>query len=199
MNTLLIVIIILVVLFLLFEIVRNVVGNSISKELINLLNENKLNEFNELIESKKANFFIHPYNLNFLKLSLAISNNNKAEIKKIMGIFDHVRLDRKQKEALYSRCFQYYLSINDNDEATNYYHMIKLNNPNKNHDDLDMVYDTYLNNGYKYLDTYLLKLQTASHTQRIAYESHISQMYLNKGDKENSDKYKQLAQSHLNE
>ncbi|MBR0462470.1 MAG: hypothetical protein IJJ00_07155 [Erysipelotrichaceae bacterium] len=169
------------------EVIRRIIASKITSELVGYLYEGKEKDFNALIDSKKAKFYIFPYYRDSLKLSSAILKNDKREIERIMKEYENVDLKSSQREALFLQCFQYYVMKEDNTAATKYYNLIKENNQSGDHSELDITYDVFVKKGYEYLEYCLNRLDDLEGGEKRAYESYIYQMYLNMGDKENSE------------
>ena len=183
---------IIFVIFVVVETIRRTIANRITSQLICYLYDEKTSEFDTLINSTKARLSIFPYYRDNLKLSAAIIRNDEKEINKIMESFEKANLKVSQREALYLQCFQYYVLKENSTEATKYYNLIKENNPEGDHTELEISYDVFVQKGSKYLEQCLNRLDELEGNEKKAYESYLYQMYKNKGDKENTEIFYKL-------
>ena len=186
------------VVFFIFEMIRKVIANKLTNKLVKCIYYNDEKKFEEIIESRFCKFWVFPYNRYFLRLSMAMVKDDKAEVKKSIEILEKQKMKRKQKEAFYQRCFSYYVTINDLKEATNYYELLKLKD-NDSVEEIDIIYNTLVLKEDKYLDLCLERNESLSGNNRISNESYISQMYANRGDNKNASKYRDIVTLHLKE
>ena len=186
------------VVFFIFEMIRKYLSNRICNELIKYIYLEKEDDFENLINSKSTIFWVFPYNRFFLKLNMAISKNDIEKVKKCIGLFDNLKLKQKQKEAIYQRCFSYFVTINNSKEAKKYYELLKSKN-NNTVEEIDIIYSTLVLKEDKYLELCLNRNDNLSGNDRISNESYISQMYANRGDKKNAEKYRDTVASRIQE
>jgi hypothetical protein len=166
--------------------------NNITNNLINYLATGDVENFENLVSSKTARNYIHPFNLYFLKLNAAIMKGKKAEIKEAFYSFDQLRLSKQQKKMVYEKGFYLYLSQQDKKETKKYYDLL-IDLGNSDNEILSCFYDTYLLGGSKYLNNILSRLEETPLEKKPAYAALISDMYKNRADKENCEKYEKLA------
>ena len=75
--------------------------------------------------------------------------------------------------------------------STKYYHLLKENKTFQDHKNLERIYDTYILKGYRYLE----EVETEAGEDPFLL-SMTADMYLNKGDQENFQKYGDLARKY---
>jgi hypothetical protein len=178
--------------------IKTNIQNKKVNELATLLMQGKYDEFDKLIDSNNYKNKLPILNYFYLKLNKAIILKNAASIEEILNDNNLDKLSNKEKDILYKRAFYYYLNEKDKNKTQKYYELIKQLNRN-DFITIDRLYDTYINNGYKYLDDTLKQLSLAKDDNTKAQlELLLSNMYANKKDKDNVEKYLNLAQSHLN-
>ena len=76
--------------------------------------------------------------------------NNPSEITKAFSNFN-IRMNKTQKETILKRAFYYYIGIEDITRTKHYYELLKKQGV-KDQVTLDIMYDVYVDKGYKYLD-----------------------------------------------
>lgn len=181
-----------------FQIFQKNKQNDLLNRLSECLAKKRFDEFDELIDSKQARRSFPVYNRNFLKLNKAFLLEDKKEIAEAFDSFKGLPMNAVQKEALYEKAFYYYLSLKDKENTRAYYDLLKDLNV-KDQEMLDVMYDTYILDGYRYLDQIEKQCHEADDTEKIGYCALLADMYCNKGDqnkvKEYEDLLKQLSEN----
>ena len=77
--------------------------------LINTLKQKDFEKLDKLLSSKVTQFFFAPFNIDYLRLNSAIMRNDKEMIAKCFEEFDRHRLNKKQKEEVYMKGFNYFI------------------------------------------------------------------------------------------
>lgn len=161
-------------------------------ELAELLMSGRLDEFDQIANTKKAKRLIRPFNLDFMKLNGAIMKGNKEEIEACLDRFENVRLNTEQKSAVYNRAFYYYLTNAETEKAETYYKRIAENRKEDLNDEVERLYDTYVLGGFKYLQQTEEAWEQASENMKPTLEALLAKMYENKGDIKQAEKYTEL-------
>ncbi len=201
MNWMQIVIIVIFVLMIAFEIAINVIGKKRGDQLVELLLTGKFNEFDQLGEQKLTRFTVNGFNLTYMKLNKALMTNDDKTATEIFDFFAKKRMNSKQKESVYLMGYNYFLANEDN-ERTTFYHdeLNKLDKLDKNTlKGINRTYDIVVGKKTEDLDELLKELKKADESQRASIEFLISEIYKNKGDEKNADKYFELSAKHLKE
>lgn len=154
-------------------------------------------EFNELLNNKLTKFLFPAIFLDNLRLSDAIMRDNKGEVSKLLEKITKQKLSSKDKERVYSQAYNYYLSINDKGNCTEWYNKIQNLSNDRLRLEVDKTYNIYVEKGYKYLDEMLEQVEEMDPKNAGVNEFLISLMYQNKGDAVNAKKYKKLSEEHL--
>ena len=165
--------------------------------LINTLKQKDFKKLDELLDSKVTQFFFAPFNLDYLRLNSAIMQNDKELIKKCFDDFDHHHLNRKQKEEVYMKGFNYFIYEKDYDNAKKYLDKVNTLDNEKIKQEAECIYDIYALKGYKYLDFLLDETEKLDDMYKGVNEFLISLMYKNKGDEAMSQKYSELSKKHM--
>ncbi len=186
MNVYLIIAVILIAVTLLaVPLLRRVVVNSVEDPLL----RNDFATFDKRIDRWYIKLFIQPFNVDFLKLNRALLAGDRQGTDEMFEHFDHVNLNEKQKENVYLRGFEYYLSAGDRALTDKYYELIKGLDDGDLKTYVDHLYDIYVLKGWTYLDEMLAQADTLPKDQLFEVYSMISAMYENKGDEKNAQIY----------
>ncbi len=165
--------------------------------LENALLQQNYAAFDNRIDKWYIRLFIPHFNVDFLKLNRAIMAGDKEDIDQKFEYFDQVNLKEKQKENLYLRGFEYYLSEDNRELTDKYYNLIKGLSNQGLIKYADQLYDIYVLKGWTYLDEMLAEEETLPEDQRLEVYSMISDMYKNKGDTKNAKKYENKIQTEI--
>lgn len=191
----------LVALVIIFAIISIVAPNIIKKKyqdkFVELFQKKKFDELEELLNKKIVKYTFMPFNIEYLRLNIAFVKDDEKAINNQFEVFSKMPMNTKQKEDVYVKYFNYYVMIEDMERAKKAYELVQgLKNENikKN---ADITYDIFCEKGYKYLDEIKESADNATGEMK-GYNSYlVSLMYENKGDKENAEKYKEIAKSML--
>lgn len=183
-NMMLLVVIIFVA-DMLWQLYQNKKRNDMFKQLSSLLAAGDFAAFDELINSMKVLKLFPPFNIAFLKLNEAMMKEDRSAIDKAFDSFN-VPMNKAQKEALYKRAFYYYLGVREKEKAGAYYHLLK-DLKVKDEETLDIMYDTYVLDGYAYLEDVEKQIEGLEEKQQMPYLSVLADMYRNKGEGEKAE------------
>ena len=162
------------------------------KKLSELMANKEFEEFEKLIDSDEVRKAFPIYNRNFLKLNEAFLKEDKDAISEAFQSFSGLTMNKVQKEALYQKAFYYYLSIKDKGNCRAYYDLLKDLGV-KDQETLDIMYDTYILNGYKYLDQLLEKCGEGKDPKNLPIYSILADVYRNKGEEVKAKEYEDLV------
>ena len=189
MNTKVMIAIIVVIFAadILWQLYQNWKRDELLKRLDTYLGNKDYASFDELIDSKEVRRYFPAFNTAFMKLNEAMY---KEDMKQIETAFDSFKMpmNKAQKEALYKKGFYYYLSIEDKEKTAYYYELLKELGV-KDQQSLDMMYDTYILKGYRYLDQITEHIKDFSEEKQMPFFALLSDMYRNKGDNKKADEY----------
>ena len=166
--------------------------SDLMNRLTGLLAEKKFREFDELIDAPGTRKAFPVFNLYFLKLNEAFLKEDEKEIRKAFDSFNDLRMNKVQKEALYKKGFYYYLSMEDKKNTGVYYGLLKELGI-RDQETIDIMYDTYILNGYQYLDKIQKQCDEAQGENKTAFYALLSDLYRNKGDEEKAKEYEDLV------
>ncbi len=197
MNDALKLLIVVIVFSVVMAIVKKYSSSKLEKQLIQLLADKDYKGFDELINSKKVKNSIPPFNVDFMKLNVAILKEDKNEIDRMFESFDYVRPNKAQKEAVYVKGFYYYLSNEKYDKVEKYYKLLAELKSQESMYEFDRAYDVYVNKGCRYLEETIAELNTAPDYYKPALAGLISSMYENRKDEKMAKKYADKVLEHL--
>lgn len=191
MNSTIFFVVVIFIGFLLFNFYQNKKRNDILNSLIGYLNAQDYDGFYKASEDIQVKRFIPDYNINYLRLSAALMQDDKNKIEKFISEFDDIKMTDEQKKALYERCFYYYVEIDEKNKAEKYYQLLmSINNIDKKM--YTYFYDTYVLKGSTYLEELLEQLDSLNNNQKPIYYNLIADIYHNLNDSENASKYEEL-------
>lgn len=179
------------------ELVLLAMKKKVTGQLITLLMNKEYGEFDRLIDKRKTKFFVPVFNSLMLQLNKSIMLNDKAEIESVMEKSNLIKKSEKQKIFLYSKAFSYYIGNKDHINVEKYYELISSceEAPMKKY--VDMVYDTVIQRGYKYIDDAKLLLIKANNEDKKNICLLIANMYQNMGDTVQAKKYYGSASEYI--
>lgn len=168
------------------------------RKLINLITENKIKEFEKAIDTFYCKVLLSKYVRYFLKLEVSFITNNHQNVLDILPQFENMFLTNKAKNSVFSKAFSYFVSIEDKEKARYYCDYINKNiKNNKVKSEVNRVCDTFVNDGYKYLEEMLMETEKMPEIYRGPNEYVISRMYQNKKDYKMAKEYSDLSKSHI--
>lgn len=162
-----------------------------------LLANEEYEEFDKLIETVEVKKSFTPYNVAYMKLNKAMLKNNPSEITQAFANFN-IKMNPVQRETVLKRAFYYYIGVKDFKRTEHYYNLLKDMNV-KDQVTLDIMYDTYVNKGYRYLEEVLNNYERLSEEDQAPYIALIADMYKNKGDNEKAKEFEDKAQKIIQE
>lgn len=196
-NKSLVLLVVLIVIVFIFSLVMNIIKKKVYLRLLNYIQNREFNIFDEEIKKWYIKFLFPQFNVEYMQLNSAILRNDPKMIKNIFETFDKRRLNKKQKEAVYSTAFNYYISLKKYNDAKKY---VKLVNELENEQlkkEVNRIYDIYALKGHKYLDEMLSEVEMMEDSYKGVHEFLISTMYENSGDLKKAKEYKELSEKHI--
>lgn len=193
-NTLMLICALVVLVLILAE---NLITRRIGNRLTEYIFRGQFDKYEELRNKGLTKYLISPFNLIYSDFNKAIVQNNREAAEICLDNFDNMRLSKRQKNTVYARAFYYYVLLKDKEKATRYYRLTKDFSDASAMRDMDIFYDTFVEKGYAYLEEVKELIKTVPQQALSDYESVLSQMYANKGDVLQAEKYKKLAEKHF--
>lgn len=199
MNDSLKIMIVMIVLSIVITIITKYITVKLERQLIDRIVKKDYQGFDELIKSKKVRYLIKPFNVDFMKLNVAILKEDKKQTDEMFDYFDTVKPSRLQKEAVYTKGFYYYLTNERYDKVEKYYNLLQTVQTKKPNFEVERAYDVFVKNGHQYLEQTLEELKTAEDFAKPVLEGLIARMYENKKDSRMAKKYADQAMRHMEE
>ena len=176
-----------------FQFYQNKKRNDLFEKLSSFLSKKDYASFDELIDSAETRKFFPAYNIAFLKLNEAMLKEDKRAIDQAFDSFG-MRMNNAQKEALYKKGFYYYLGLEDKAKTRTYYDLLKGLKV-KDEKMLDVMYDTYIEKGCKFIDEVKGLAEGLKEEQKMPYYALLADMYRNKGEEDEAKGYeKRIAE-----
>ena len=170
------------------EIYRRRAGKTLSNKLLEALYTEKFDVFDQLIAEKRTQRLISLFNRKFLLLNKSLLKGDHHQVMDQLQEFEKETMSDVQKVAVHSKAFYYFLSCGDKKNTTKYYKLLKENKAFKDEKDLERIYDTYILQGCRYLEE--TKEEAEGDPFLLAM---VADMYSNRGDRENMQKYADMA------
>lgn len=167
------------------------------KQLDGCLNRKDFRTFDELIDSRPVQRLFPAYNRAYLKLNGAMYKEDMAKIDEAFDSFT-MPMNKAQKEALYKKGFYYYLGLEDKEKTDHYYDLLKELDVKDRHS-LDVMYDIYIDKGYKYLDEMNERIEGLSEDEQMPFFALLADMYRNKGDDKKAKEYEKKVSDYTKE
>ncbi|HPW53919.1 MAG TPA: hypothetical protein PK631_06050 [Erysipelotrichaceae bacterium] len=199
MNDSLKIMIVMIVLSIVITIITKYITVKLERQLIDRIVKKDYQGFDELIKSKKVRYLIKPFNVDFMKLNVAILKEDKKQTDEMFDYFDTVKPSRLQKEAVYTKGFYYYLTNERYDKVEKYYNLLQTVQTKKPNFEVERAYDVFVKNGHQYLEQTLEELKAAEDFAKPVLEGLIARMYENKKDSRMAKKYADQAMRHMEE
>lgn len=190
-----------VAVFIVFALLLAIAFNFIKRQkyakLVNLITTQKYDEFDNQIESGFVKFVFGPYVKDYLKLNRAIvAADAKMIDERFAEIIKH-RLNTKQKQDIYMKGFNYYVSLENPAKTKEYLDLVHTLSNEQIKKEADRIYDIYILKGHKYLDELLEETADMQDMYKGVNEFLISLMYENMGEKKKAQEYRRLSEKHI--
>ncbi len=170
--------------------------NKYAAMLADLLYNQKFKEFYQLLEDKKVKRSVPPFNIDFMKLNAAVMQKDQGKIKDALERFEHVRLNNKQKQAVYLNAFNYFVYEDEKQQAKYCFEKLQgLTFPER--PAIERIYSVFVEEKADCLDEVLEEYQEAEGEDKIGYLPMIIQLYQNLGDKDKVKEYGDILKDYL--
>ncbi len=190
------------IIFLVLYIGHKLLKKKTTNDLTRCLRETRYNDYEKLLNKPLTKYFFSAYERAYMRLTGALHMDNRRYIDECFAAFENTRMKSKDKEDIICKAFNYYISIDNHKMAKKYYDYSKDMYNKAAKRDIAIVYDTYVEKGYKYLDEYLKDEAIMPDELKTVYYAMLAQMFDNKGDKKMAKEYNKKAleyQKHLEE
>lgn len=197
MNIYTIILIIIAVVTFGFNLYLNHNKNKILDELSRLIAQKKFKEYESRLDSPEVQRYFPSFNLKYMRLSAAVLQGHHDQIKKGYLSLLEEKMTEKQKNEVYIKGFNYFLSVEDYEMCEKFHDLVMtLKNQNAKRE-IERVYDIMVLKGDKYLDALLDENEKMDERARGINEYLISLIYENQGNIELAKKYKKLSEKHM--
>lgn len=110
MNTTVILLLIVFGLTIVMNLVKKYLINKYSVDIIKAMAEDE-KTFNDLIDKKTVKLLFEPFNREYTRMNYYIAHDNMKKLNEQLELLETgMRLNKRQKYAVYQQAFQYYLS-----------------------------------------------------------------------------------------
>ena len=188
--------IIIVVALVMFTII-NTLKTRTYKNLVSYLQQGKIKEFNQKIDSRSVKLLFPKSSLLDLKFNAAIVEQDKKAAIKYLEELCEMPLTTSQKEYYYMKAFNFFIGLKDKKNSKKYLDLINELPNDRMKAEANRVYNIYILKNDKYLKELLEELENMEDRQKGVNEYLISIIYKNKHDLENAKKYEELSKKHF--
>lgn len=188
--------IIIVVALVMFTII-NTLKTRTYKNLVSYLQQGKIKEFNQKIDSRSVKLLFPKSSLLDLKFNAAIVEQDKKAAIKYLEELCEMHLTTSQKENYYMKAFNFFIGLKDKKNSKKYLDLINELPNDRMKAEANRVYNIYILKNDKYLKELLEELENMEDRQKGVNEYLISIIYKNKHDLENAKKYEELSKKHF--
>lgn len=130
------------------------------KKMINALNDVDYNRYYDIIDSFSCKMTFSAFDRENMRLSGFIAQNRKDDVENQIKMMMNMRIKPKQKVALGTRGFYYYLEQGKAKRARDMIDFAKANGPESSYKDLELQYSILLKKESKYIDEVKAKIDT---------------------------------------
>ena len=174
-------------LLLLINFGRKYIVKYVSSNLTDYLYNGDFDNFEKLINKWYTKYLIHPFNIDFLKLSEALVKQDSKQIEKCLEVFENTTITDKQKQAIYQKAFFYYLQEDNHTKLKKYYKLIKNLEDKTLFNNIDDIYKIVVDKDVTLLSKYENIYNENNNNSMAAYL--LYNIYKNSDDSKNANKY----------
>lgn len=171
------------------EVLLSSMKKKASNQLITLLMNHDYEAFDRLINEKRTKFFVPVFNSLMLQFHKATARQDNEELAIVLKKLHAIKMDKHQKIFFYSKAFSYFIANKDEKNVERYYRLISECEESQAKNYVNMVYDTVIQRGYRYIEDAKHLLEKANEEDKQNILLLIAHMYENKGDKVHAKEY----------
>lgn len=173
--------------------------NELQNEATLLMMQGKFKELYSFLSSAKVVKDLPKFYRAYLKMNGAIMDGKDSLIEESFEEIQKVRMNKDQKSEVYLNAFNYYVDKNKKDEVDKYKELLLQNTKEpQTIKYVERLYDTKILKNDKHLDELLNELNSNTKVNKVVDYLLLIEIYKNKGDKANSDKYSKLYLDEMN-
>lgn len=194
MNEIIIGIGLLAIAAFLAEIIYSMMRQKRCDELTDLLIKENYLKFNEVINLSSTKKVLSEYIILSFKVSKSIQQKNTKDLTYVIFEVTKSKAKNQQKGFLYQKSFFYFIAQQEYSKAGKLYQMMKELNGFTISDQVELFYNTFVENGYKYLEQMVETFEKEDYIPlKVEYAGVIAKMYKNKHDLDNQKLYLEIA------
>lgn len=164
--------------------------------VLKLLQHQQYDELEKELHNFITRAFIPRYNIEYLRLNSYLMQNKHEMIEKQFDELMKFRKNKNQQADLLMKAFNYYVE-QENTEKSHFYldEIQKLGN-DKMYQEALMMSDIFIDKKANHIDQLLEEVQKAPDQIKAVYYFMIAKQYENMSDKQNVQKYTELAEKY---
>lgn len=123
------------------------------KKLIQTMDTEDYDGFYKTLDSLACKLSYPAIERENMRLSAYIAQNRKQDIEELLNMMMNMRIKPKEKVAVGTRGFYYYLDLGKVKKARDMLDFVKANGPESSYENLELLYSVLLKKESKYIDT----------------------------------------------
>jgi len=171
----------------------------VTKSMTELLQQREYELYDQVRYGKITMFTVPQVNLLYFDLTKAILKDDIRSADKLMEVFKTKNMTRKQKESIYCRAFYFYLANKQYEQASMCHEEIMKDADPASQAEIDLLYHVYVLKDDLYLEDLLIQFGKADTEQKTDIAGLLAEIYNNKNDTENYNKYLSIVKKELSE
>lgn len=168
------------------------------KKLVILLQSQQFEEFDKLVDKFTTRYLFPRFNLEYMKLNSYILRVDEKKIEETFDTLFTLRMSKAQKEDVYMKAFNYYVSIESASKTKEIIEVIEEFDNEAMRKEARTIYDIFILKRSNYIEDMEAALADQDDDEKGINEYLLSVQYKNKGDKKKSKEYLELSKKHLN-
>lgn len=166
--------------------------------LLNDLMSQNFASFDQKIEDKETLRLIPPFNIDYMKLTEAIFQDNEEHVDQVFDSFSDKRLNSAQKASVYGNSIGYFISKNDVERIRICADHVKdIKNNEGMNQYIQLISEIFVDKNNDHLNSLLDKCEKDEGYDRYLDEFLIARIYENMNDTAKADEYRKKADADM--
>ena len=189
--------IVVIVVALAFTIYMEVQKRTTFAKLEAYLREGDLENYLKVLDRPLTNVLYPKYNVLFMRLNALLAMDDAEKTAAVIREMGSLKMNDEQRIALAVKAFTFYVEIEDELHAREVLEYLEANGDESMAKANRRTYDIFLRGSHAYIDEMESALSDASGVEEALLCQMLAIQYDNKGDKDRSTSYRELAERSL--
>lgn len=188
-------------LLLLLYILRAVLGKFYRNQLVYCVQQEDLNLYNEIAESKMARLLVPPYNIHYMRLNLYMVKENKKGIDEEFDFLLNLKMGKQKRQDIVIKAFNYYVKEKDSNHSKPLLEEMRTFMDDNSRRQYEMLYDIYILKKSCYIDELEKGVESDQlpMAQKAIYEYLIALQYENRSQPKLAKEHEERSAAYLQE